>query len=340
MKYAPIIHSRTYNCDFNAQLAVHPLDYGTDDIKAIREYILTATSDVDFMNGVRRVAFRYKGDIIAGMVGYLDDIRENDASDEALNFIRDVKKRKIFAFIGIAIRDINGMDNLPNVTKSILWEIFKTNMVSQWMSKTSQSISAEFKEWADEKYCGDSASINWNKVGNIYLFEVSSDVQEDTIFHNMLREIAAKKKNSFCSNLNSKDAIRKNKFEYVTTTQKIIDAIKKEVSKNIHSEKHSTHQADSYNNNNNTSKCAPKSGTGEKNNSLTNEQKCSRGDVSNINNDHNTSVDEILEIKGVKYKVCCKGFIKCIFKTVINHIRDIVSGNTNPKILLLEEMKE
>lgn len=233
MIYAPIIHSRTYNCDFNAQLAVRPSDYGNDDVKAIREYILAATSGIDFINGVRRVVFRHNEDVIAGMVGFLDELRGNDDSDEALCFARDVRQRKTFAFIGIVIRDME-KHPLPYISKNLLWKIFKDNMLEKWKSKTAFTISVDFNDYKGDSYSGgdSNAGFNgWKQAGDLYFTETLSDNQENILFHSMISKVAEHKSKSFCSNLDSKEAVKKNKFQYVTVSQSVIKSIESCVNK-------------------------------------------------------------------------------------------------------------
>ena len=45
MKYAPLIHSRTYHCDFNAKFSVRPDDFTDEDYNMVLDVIYKDMKD-------------------------------------------------------------------------------------------------------------------------------------------------------------------------------------------------------------------------------------------------------------------------------------------------------
>ena len=71
MKVAPIIHTRTFSCDFNSEFLVRPECFMDSDIKWARKNVLGATGEIDGLQGVRWLIADNGKYRMAGVVGFL-----------------------------------------------------------------------------------------------------------------------------------------------------------------------------------------------------------------------------------------------------------------------------
>ena len=74
MRVAPIIHTRTYSCDFNSEFMVRPDCFLDSDIKWARRNVLGATGAIDSIQGERWIIIDNGKYRIAGVVGFLKNI--------------------------------------------------------------------------------------------------------------------------------------------------------------------------------------------------------------------------------------------------------------------------
>lgn len=74
MKAAPIIHTRTFSCDFNSEFLVRPAFFMDSDIKWARKNVSGATGEIDGLQGVRWLIADNGKYRMAGVVGFLKSI--------------------------------------------------------------------------------------------------------------------------------------------------------------------------------------------------------------------------------------------------------------------------
>jgi len=108
LRVAPLIHTRTYNCDFNSEFLIRPDVFMDIDIKWARKIVLGATAAIDGLQGVRWVIADNGKYRIAGIVGVLKTICSKCKLSEELQqkskeLFCDDKGRLVYAFIGVVI---------------------------------------------------------------------------------------------------------------------------------------------------------------------------------------------------------------------------------------------
>ena len=220
MKVAPIIHSRTLNCDFNAEFLVRPERFNSDNIKWARENVLKATEDIDFLRGFRWLIIDNGKYRLAGVVGFLEDIccKAKEEKGKFEKFFLDNRGRRTFAFVGVVI-DKEDNNEYGDIDISTLWEVYVKEVENIWEKKHQGSESSKFKE----------IQVNSDSVAKLdvekYL-EANSKLDKEEFARLMCD---GKRENfSFCSNITSWKLVKEGAFDYVTTKPNNIERITKE----------------------------------------------------------------------------------------------------------------
>lgn len=131
MEVAPLIHSRTGQCDYNPKFAVRPKDFS--EIQWARSKILAATRNIDRFNGISRIVAAKNGVCIAGIVCTMKFFVNNcltSADKDAAQPYIDVHGRLYGVFLGYAFKG-NG-NEIPIVSDSDLWKWFKEYLTPEW----------------------------------------------------------------------------------------------------------------------------------------------------------------------------------------------------------------
>lgn len=220
MKVAPIIHSRTLNCDFNAEFLVRPERFNSDNIKWARENVLKATEDIDFLQGFRWLIVDNGKYRLAGVVGFLEDIccEEKEEKGKFEKFFLDNRGRRTFAFVGVVI-DKEDNDGYGDIDISTLWEVYVKEVKDIWEKKHQDSKFSEFEEIQVKSDSVAEPDIKKYSEANPEL-----DKKE---FARLMCD--GKRENfSFCSNITSWKLVKEGAFDYVTTKPNNIERITKE----------------------------------------------------------------------------------------------------------------
>lgn len=194
IRIAPIIHSRTYYCDFNPKFIVRPEGFSDEDISWIRKRILIATSDIDRIPNERWICINYKGKIIAGIVCFINKlIIKCDVNDN--NFTKDEKGRNIYAFIGIVIENKTDNESIGLDYKFLL-NLYNKYISKLWEKKVLESIQCKYEE-IDKNLINDNNSSIKEKVKSIKnLIIYETDTNDKDLFNYYLSQ-----NKSFCSNI-------------------------------------------------------------------------------------------------------------------------------------------
>ena len=199
MQVAPLIHSRTYSCDFNPKFLFKPNDLSDTDIMSLREKILLTTTNIDTISGERWVVINIdEKHIVAGIVCYLKNLiaKCNDIDkNEAEQYLTDEKGRSLYAFIGICIKDKKN-NYTVDISYDYLWNIFKNNIQSVWNSVEKQSNSVDYKE--DNSLIEEKIDLPSNK--KTIINETSLHLMNENNDSELFKEYLAENK-SFCSNV-------------------------------------------------------------------------------------------------------------------------------------------
>ncbi len=220
MKVAPIIHSRTLNCDFNAEFLVRPERFNSDNIKWARENVLKATEDIDSLQGFRWLIVDNGKYRLAGVVGFLEDIccEAKEEKGKFEKFFLDNRGRRTFAFVGVVI-DKEDNDSYGDIDISTLWKVYVKEVKDIWEKKHQDSKSSEFEE----------IQVNSDSVAepDIEKYSEANPELDKKEFARLMCD-GKREKFSFCSNITSWQLAKEGAFDYVTTKSNNIERITKE----------------------------------------------------------------------------------------------------------------
>ena len=229
MIVAPIIHTRTFSCDFNSEFLVRPDSFLDSDIKWARKNVLGATKSIDGLVGVRWLIADNEKYRMAGVVGFLKDIclkcqlsDENKRKSEEL--FCDDKGRMVYAFIGIVIDKRKSVD-YGMVSYEYLWNLYFEKIYDIW-NRTYQEIVLE--KFVDIKFDTISTEMEMSPtiIGLKELFEVNP-VTDYNLFSSLLCN-KNKDNFSFCSNIQDFNLIKQSNFSIMTTSRNIIKRLERE----------------------------------------------------------------------------------------------------------------
>lgn len=234
MELAPLIHSRTFHCDFNPNFAVRADDV---DVNWAMKKILLATSDVDILNGVRRLVASNGKICIAGIACNFRFFAEKYLSatdaEEAKNYFHDERGREVKIFLGYSFKDGN-KNEIPDVDYSTLWKFFKENLAPKWESPTAETVIVNYTNCLTKSFSGVR---NFTQIGEINFAE-SNENDDEKLFLQCLAE-----RKNLCTNSDQMKIIDSGEFEVISTSQSLINRFKTESEKKTpHSKQVSTTQ--------------------------------------------------------------------------------------------------
>lgn len=214
MEIAPLIHSRTFYCDFNPNFAVRPNDLNA---QWAMNKILPAMRDVDMLNDVRRVVATDGKICIAGVACNFRYFAENylsaDEKAEAANYLHDERGREVKIFLGYAFKG----SGVPDVSNSKLWQMFKKTLAPEWNRQTVETVIASYES------CGNKSVSQKSLDKKFYPANERGDVE---IFEQCL---AAHK--NFCSNVDAVKIFEDGKYDIITASQSVINRLQAEAQK-------------------------------------------------------------------------------------------------------------
>lgn len=227
MKIAPLIYSRTEQHEYF--FAVRPDSFESVDpfITRAKDEIISLVNDVQRIKGRRFLVLSKNGFCIAGvacvMKYFIADGKLNpDEKAEAKTYeLVDQNSRRYGIFLGYVFKG-NG-NEIPVVTDSDLWQMFKKNLAPNWNDKNVSGKKgygfdctgkpAPAKRIASQKYCG------------VTLYDASK-ISAAALFEEYLAR-AENEKVAFCSDVDSLSAVENKIFTAASTSQDIIDILKK-----------------------------------------------------------------------------------------------------------------
>ena len=223
VRIAPIIHTRTYSCDFNSEFMVRPDTFMDSDIKWARKNVLNATGAIDGMHGERWLVIDNGKYRIAGLVGFLKNICEkcnlsNEELEKSQTLFCDDKGRLVYAFIGVVIDKANSFE-IGEITYEYLWRKFLELIFPIWKRTYQEVILKSFEEERFEK-CNSSSIDVAENFGTQKLYEVNATLDMKR-FQYYLGNVAMSNF-SFCSNLTEYKLVEKCDFTAISTSRNII----------------------------------------------------------------------------------------------------------------------
>ena len=251
MKIAPLIHSRTGQCDYNSKFAVRP--NGFSEIQWARSKILAATRNIDRFNGIRRIVAAKNGICIAGIVCTMKYFVNNcltGADKDAAQPYIDVHGRLYGVFLGYAFK--GNANEIPIVNSPDLWQWFKEYLTPEWEKKSARTVEVDY--------------LSWDKVKLAHVtdhgteFYDSAAFNEEELFDEYLsRSLNAKSEIAFCSNVENIQAVEDGIYTAVTTSASNVDKLKANMERKRPESKESKKTSSTTNQNINQSQSTPKS---------------------------------------------------------------------------------
>ena len=220
MEIAPLIHSRTLHCDFNPNFAVRPSDI---NVNWAMKNILLSTSEVDILNGVRRLVVSDGKISIAGIACNLRFFAEKYLSDvDAKKYFHDERGREVKIFLGFAFKG-GSQNEFPDVDYSMLWNFFKETLAPVWEGEIVETVIVGYKTCQTKDF---SAKINpVEKINGIEFCE-TNEIDDEKLFKQCMAE-----RRNFCSNADQIKIVTSGEFDIISTTQSIINRYKSETEK-------------------------------------------------------------------------------------------------------------
>lgn len=228
MRLAPLIHTRTLNCDFNSDFLVRPTSFMDSDIKWARKIVLEATFAIDSLQGERWIVFDNGKYRVAGVVGFTKNICQKAGmlhDDGSNRLFTDNKGRLIYAFIGVVAKCSDCFQN-EKLTYEYLWKQYEHNVGEVWERTYQSTILRDFEEVSLPTTSRQGKRKPDTIIGTTACYEANAALDNE-IFEQYL--LADDHDFSFCSNLCDINSVKSNSFSAVTTTNNIIIRISRSI---------------------------------------------------------------------------------------------------------------
>ena len=219
MEVAPLIHSRTGQCDYNPKSAVRPKDFS--EIQWARSKILAATRNIDRFNGIRRIVAAKNGVCIAGIVCTMKYFVNNcliGADKDAAQPYIDVHGRLYGVFLGYAFK--GNANEIPIVNSSDLWQCFKEYLTPEWEKKSARTVEVDYFSWDKVKLA--------HVTNHGTEFYDSAIFDDEELFDEYLAR-ALREEVAFCSNVENIKAVEDGIYTAVTTSASNITKLKENI---------------------------------------------------------------------------------------------------------------
>ena len=234
MKAAPLIHSRTFRCDYLSDFAVRPEDFSSADVQAARKKILISTRDVDMLPELRHLVFSLNEQyVVAGVSGSMKKLAQlasgGDAVAQEEQLFSDEAGRGIFAFVGLVFHKSEGYEK-RQVDDTTLWGMFQKFMSPVWMNRVVEAQKAAYEDVDLPMHTQEAPSVKsmGQNIRGIELYEsgYDSDIQR---FDEYFARAFSEKNVSFCSNLENKSDILEGEFSVASATKSRIVQVQQKV---------------------------------------------------------------------------------------------------------------
>lgn len=216
MEVAPLIFSRTGQCDYNSKFAVRPKEFS--EIQWARSKILAATRNISRFNGIRRIVAAKNGICIAGIVcamkHFVNDCLSGTEKEDAQPYSH-IRGTLYGVFLGYAFK--GNANEIPSVSYSDLWQWFKEYLVPEWEKKSARTVEVDYFSWDKVKHA--------HAKNHGTEFYDSATFNEESLFEEYLAR-ALKEDVAFCSNVENIQAVEDGIYTAVTTSASNVDKLK------------------------------------------------------------------------------------------------------------------
>ena len=216
MEVAPLIYSRTGQCDYNSKFAVRPK--GFSEIQWARSKILAATRNISRFNGIRRIVAAKNRICIAGIVCTMKYFVNNclpNAEKEDAQPYSHIRGTLYGVFLGYSFK--GNANEIPDVNYSDLWQWFKEYLTPEWEKKSARTVEVDYFSWGKVKI------VHVTNHGTE--FYDSAAFNEEILFEEYLAR-ALTEEVAFCSNVENIQAVEDGIYTAVTTSASNVDKLK------------------------------------------------------------------------------------------------------------------
>lgn len=228
MRVAPIIHTRTFSCDFNSEFMVRPDCFFDSDIKWARKNVLGATSSIDSLQGERLLIVDNGKYRIAGVVGFLKNIcakcnLSEEYAKKSEELFCDDKGRLVYAFIGVVI-DTSNSESYGKITYDYLWNIYLDMIYPIWKRTYQEVITRKFEN-IEFQGTVNNLSLESCKIGVQELYETNPEIDYELFEYYLCNK--SNNNFTFCTNIVDYNVAKQCDFSIITTSQNIITRLKR-----------------------------------------------------------------------------------------------------------------
>lgn len=240
---APIIHARTKDVDFRANLLVVPHDFTPQDVQWARKYIVDSTRYFEMAGSDgRRVVFSNASFVVSGVSIRISDLYRLCGKQPQYDKVDG--NRTNYAFIGFVFPR-NQIQNPFDISHCVYLDTFEKYMALRW----SDSNSPEALMHTRAAYEGISLH-EATRVSNVLQISARShpqvvDSRADTLesFAAQATILAAQQPHfAFCSDISMANCVLESSFTNVTSSN--ANSINNSIAKTTESTRKSTQPAD------------------------------------------------------------------------------------------------
>lgn len=191
MKIAPLIHSRTLKCDYNMKFAIRPKDFNDSLIYWVRSILLTVTSNLDFVNNLRKiVASKGKiktAGIVCMMKYFVENLLDGDEQNRARNYSRDNANRNFSVFLGYSFKASG--NEIPVVIYFDLWKMFERYLVPKWDREIFDTPQIDYKYEVCSKKSSATIAEHDKKIKGVEIYDSSLNTDENWFENYLARSL-------------------------------------------------------------------------------------------------------------------------------------------------------
>lgn len=231
MKVAPLIHTRTFHCDFNASFAVKPAFFLEEDVQWARKFVLEATKSIDRFQGHRWLVVDSKEYRLIGIVAFNKHIFErcdvnNPDNQNIPELFFDDKGRPVYSFIGMVVKREDFLNcQIGELSFDIFGKIYAEYIPNIWQKRLSETLLSSVMELPSVSFSMNDA-IQPVRIGQKHLYESNVEIDSRLFAININSPFEPGK--SFCSNISDYATVKNSIFSHITTSGNTIIRCKRD----------------------------------------------------------------------------------------------------------------
>ena len=220
VKAAPIIHARTKDIDFRANLLVVPDDFSATDVKWARKYIVDSTRYFELTNNYgRHIVFCNEKVIVVGVSIRIEDLYELCGCETSEYALVDLQRTN-YAFVGFVLKK-DTLKGAVDIPYTAFLEQYEKYMNLRWNDSLGVPGSMENTKASFQNFNFNDATFDENIAR--YMSGTTNYVVDSTLASSSAFVIHAiyaglrKSKFAFCSNIPTANWVLESNFDVITS---------------------------------------------------------------------------------------------------------------------------